>query len=100
MVSDRQRRGSLFAPIHWSDATASAARIGDLVMPETDRYSGQPDAKATPAAIAPVAFAFRGFALTRAPIALPDRHLVGARRASRNGHRPAAGDQRRPRDLA
>ena len=65
MVSDRQRRGSLFAPIHWSDATASTARICDLVMPETDRYSGQPDAKATPASIAPVAFAFRGFALTR-----------------------------------
>ena len=62
VVSDGQRRGSLFAPIHWSDATASAARICDLVMPETDRYSGQPDAKATPAAIAPVRFAFRGFA--------------------------------------
>jgi assimilatory nitrate reductase catalytic subunit len=72
MVSDRQRRGSLFAPIHWSDATASAARICDLVMPETDRYSGQPDAKATPAAIAPVTFAYRGFALTRAPLDLPD----------------------------
>src|SRR5262249_9993738 len=63
--------GSLFAPIHWSDATASCARIGDLVMPETDRYSGQPDAKATPASIAPVDFAFRGFALTRRPIGVP-----------------------------
>ena len=72
-VSETQRRGSLFVPIHWSDATASSARIGDLVMPETDRYSGQPDAKATPAAIAPVAFAFRGFALSRQPLALPDR---------------------------
>jgi assimilatory nitrate reductase catalytic subunit len=71
-VSDRQRRGSLFCPIHWSDATASAARICDLVMPETDRYSGQPDAKATPASIAPVRFAYRGFALTRRPVDLPD----------------------------
>jgi assimilatory nitrate reductase catalytic subunit len=71
-VSARQRRGSLFAPIHWSDATASSARICDLVMPDTDRYSGQPEAKATPAKIAPVAFAFRGFALTRRPLALPD----------------------------
>src|SRR5262245_53920014 len=70
-VTDRQRPGSLFAPIHWSDATASCARIGDLVMPETDRYSGQPDAKATPASIAPVDFAFRGFALTRRPIGVP-----------------------------
>ncbi|HET9817276.1 MAG TPA: molybdopterin-dependent oxidoreductase [Xanthobacteraceae bacterium] len=70
-VSEWQRRGCLFAPIHWSDATASTARIGDLVMPETDRYSGQPDAKATPASIAPVRFAFRGFALTRRPISPP-----------------------------
>jgi assimilatory nitrate reductase catalytic subunit len=72
IVTEWQRRGSLFASIHWSDATASAARIGDLVMPETDRYSGQPDAKATPAAIAPEPFAFRGFALTRQPLSLPD----------------------------
>jgi assimilatory nitrate reductase catalytic subunit len=71
VVTDRQRRGSLFAPIHWSDATASAARICDLVMPETDRHSGQPDAKATPSSIAPVAFGFRGFALSRAPLDLP-----------------------------
>jgi assimilatory nitrate reductase catalytic subunit len=70
-VTDRQRPGSLFAPIHWSEATASTARVGDLVMPETDRYSGQPDAKATPASIAPVDFAFRGFALTRRPIGVP-----------------------------
>ena len=70
-VDERQRRGCLFAPIHWSDATASAARVGDLVMPETDRYSGQPDAKATPASIAPVRFAFRGFAVTRRPISPP-----------------------------
>ena len=71
VVSDGQRPGSLFAPIHWSHATASAARIGELVAPATDPHSGQPEAKATPAAIAPVAFASRGFALTRRPIVLP-----------------------------
>jgi assimilatory nitrate reductase catalytic subunit len=60
-----QRRGSLFVPIHWSDVTAAAARACDLVAPETDPLSGQPEAKATPAAIAPVALAYRGFALAR-----------------------------------
>jgi assimilatory nitrate reductase catalytic subunit len=70
-VSAGQQPGSLFAPIHWSSATASCARIDDLVAPVTDPHSGQPEAKATPAAIAPVAFASRGFALTRRPIALP-----------------------------
>ncbi len=71
VVSEGQRPGSLFAPIHWSAATASSARIGDLVAPATDPHSGQPEAKATPAAIAPVAFASRGFVLSRRAIALP-----------------------------
>ncbi|MBO0713002.1 MAG: molybdopterin-dependent oxidoreductase, partial [Acetobacteraceae bacterium] len=35
-ISDAQQPGSLFVPIHWSDATASSARIGDLVAAETD----------------------------------------------------------------
>ena len=61
---------------------ASSARVGDLVAPRTDPYSGQPEAKATPAAIAPVDFRMRGFALTRQPIALPRGHLVGARRGA------------------
>jgi len=71
MVSAGQQEGALFAPIHWSDATASCARVGDLVTPAADPHSGQPEAKATPAAIAPAAFASRGFALTRRPAALP-----------------------------
>src|SRR5262249_24613165 len=36
-----------------------------------DPLSGQPEAKATPAAIAPVAYALRGFMRTRRPLALP-----------------------------
>ncbi len=70
-VSESQRRGSLFAPIHWSDETASSARVGDLVAPATDPYSGQPESKTTPVTIEPVAFAFRGFALSRTPLAIP-----------------------------
>jgi assimilatory nitrate reductase catalytic subunit len=70
-ITDRQRRGSLFAPIHWSGATAAAARIGDLVMPETDLHSGQPDSKATPASISPIRYAWRGFVLTRRRVDLP-----------------------------
>ena len=83
VTSAGQQRGSIFAPIHWSDANASSARVGDLVSPQTDPFSGQPEAKATPVAVAPVAFAYRGFALSREPLALPDGHLVGARRAAR-----------------
>ncbi len=71
VFSDRQRRRSLFVPIHWSRVNASSARVGDLVMPHTDPFSGQPESKATPASIAPVSYEFRGFALTRQPIELP-----------------------------
>jgi assimilatory nitrate reductase catalytic subunit len=71
LISDDQRRGSLFAPIHWSNENSSAARIGDLVAPYIDPFSGQPEAKATAVSIAPINFAMRGFALARHPIKLP-----------------------------
>ncbi len=72
VVSEGQRRGSVFAPIHWSDATASSARIGDLVAPVTDPVSGQPEAKATPVSVQTVTFAWHGMALGRAPLTLPE----------------------------
>ncbi len=71
MVSEAQRPGSLFVPIHWSAQTASCATVGDLVGSHTDPHSGQPEAKATPAHIAPVAFPLGGFARSPRPIALP-----------------------------
>lgn len=64
--------GSLFAPIHWSAETASHARIGAAVQPDCDPFSGQPEMKATPARIAPVTFASRGFVLSRDGFALPE----------------------------
>ncbi|MGC2122235.1 MAG: molybdopterin-dependent oxidoreductase [Xanthobacteraceae bacterium] len=70
-IAPGQQRGSIFAPIHWSDATATHARIGALVMPAYDPFSGQPEVKATPACIAPVDFAYGGFVLTRRPVEFP-----------------------------
>jgi assimilatory nitrate reductase catalytic subunit len=71
VVSANQQPGSLFVPIHWSTQTASGACAGDLVAGETDPYSGQPEAKATPAAIAPVHFKLRGVARSRGALNLP-----------------------------
>ena len=45
------RRGALFAPMHWSGAFASAARVGALIAPVTDPVSGQPQSKFTPVGI-------------------------------------------------
>jgi assimilatory nitrate reductase catalytic subunit len=67
-VTERQQRGMLFAPIHWNDVTASFARVGSLAAAFTDPVSGQPEAKATPAAIAPKAYQQRGFVLSRKPL--------------------------------
>jgi assimilatory nitrate reductase catalytic subunit len=71
VVTPAQARGALFAPIHWNDETASNARTGTLVHAIVDPYSGQPDCKATPVAIAPVAVRFSGFILSRQRITLP-----------------------------
>jgi len=71
VVSPRQQRGMLFAPIHWSEVTASTARVGALVAPFTDPFSGQPENKATPVSIVPYEYVFRGFALSRTPLELP-----------------------------
>jgi assimilatory nitrate reductase catalytic subunit len=72
-VDERQQRGMLFAPIHWSLETASAARVGALVAPLTDPFSGQPESKATPVSIAPYEYVFRGFALSRRRLDLPSQ---------------------------
>jgi assimilatory nitrate reductase catalytic subunit len=85
VVSDRQQRGMLFAPIHWSEATATGSRVGALVAPFTDPFSGQPENKATPASIAAYEYVFRGFALSRRPLALP-AHAWWARVAVPGGY--------------
>jgi assimilatory nitrate reductase catalytic subunit len=84
-VSDRQQRGMLFAPIHWSEATASTARVGALVAPFTDAFSGQPENKATPASITPYDYVFRGFVLSRTELELPP-HALWARVAVTGGY--------------
>jgi assimilatory nitrate reductase catalytic subunit len=71
VVSERQQRGMLFAPIHWSEENSASGRVGALVAPFTDPFSGQPENKATPVAIEAVTFAQRGFVLSRKPMVFP-----------------------------
>lgn len=70
-MSDQQQIGSVFAYIHWNGETAPSARISNLVAPFADPYSGQPEAKATPCKIEPVAFAAEGFCVSRRVIPMP-----------------------------
>ncbi|MGJ4910760.1 nitrate reductase [Bradyrhizobium sp. HKCCYLS2033] len=84
VVSERQQRGMLFAPIHWNATNSSHGRVGALVASHTDPFSGQPEAKATPAAISPYEYVFRGFILSRTELALPS-HLWWARATVQGG---------------
>jgi assimilatory nitrate reductase catalytic subunit len=70
-ITTNQERGAIFVPMHWNDETASNARTGSLVHAICDPFSGQPDFKSTPAALAPVAVKSAGFMLARKRISLP-----------------------------
>ncbi|VXB22475.1 Nitrate reductase [Burkholderia sp. 8Y] len=63
------QRGSVFVPIHWSDQTASDARVGAVVNPVVDPVSGEPEFKHTPVAVEKFHVTWHGFSLSRnAPV--------------------------------
>ena len=64
-VDEDQRPGSLFVPIHWSDALARSARVDALVNPALDPVSGQPEFKHTPARIETFQACWHAFVLSR-----------------------------------
>ncbi|HYM02668.1 MAG TPA: molybdopterin-dependent oxidoreductase [Stellaceae bacterium] len=69
-LSGDQRRGEVFAPMHWTDRFTSSGPVDRLVGAAVDPVSGQPELKATPVGITPVATLWRGVLLRRseAPI--------------------------------
>jgi assimilatory nitrate reductase catalytic subunit len=71
VVDSGQQPGSLFVPIHWNASNSAFGRIGDLVAACYDPVSGQPELKATPAAVMPVEFKYGIIALAREPIDFP-----------------------------
>ncbi|AQR72726.1 nitrate reductase [Sphingomonas sp. LM7] len=71
-LSTGQRRGELFVPIHWTDQHSTGGRAGLLPRSLVDPHSGQPGFKSTPARIAAVAVAWRGFLLAAEEVKQPD----------------------------
>jgi assimilatory nitrate reductase catalytic subunit len=71
-VSDEQRIGSVFVPMHWNDAYARSARVDALAAPITDPISGQPEFKHTPVHVEPYRPIWQGFVLSRDRLALPE----------------------------
>jgi len=62
-VTSRQRPGSLFAPMHFTDRFASAGRVDALVPSVVDPFSGQPASKSAPVSITKYGAAWYGFAV-------------------------------------
>ena len=69
-VSDEQRIGSVFVPMHWNDMFARSARVDALTATITDPISGQPEFKHTPVYVEPYRPAWQGFVLSRERLAL------------------------------
>ncbi|CAN7694759.1 nitrate reductase [Mesorhizobium sp. LjNodule214] len=66
LVTPRQRQGSLFAPMHWTDQFAAKGRLDALTASLTDPVSGQPALKHVAVRIEKFAAKAFGFAVMRA----------------------------------
>ena len=71
-VSEDQRPGSVFVPMHWNDAFARSARVDALVAPITDSISGQPESKHTPVRVEAYQSVWQGFVLSRTRLDFAD----------------------------
>jgi assimilatory nitrate reductase catalytic subunit len=71
LVTDRAAPGQVFAPMHWTGETASAARVDVLVPGLVDPVSGQPESKAAAVAVQRFAAKWYGFAVCAGDFAPP-----------------------------
>ena len=68
VVTEEQRMGSVFVPMHWNDFLASKGRVNALVNPVVDPISGQPESKHTPIKITSYQPVWYGFMFSRSPL--------------------------------
>ncbi|WP_257265293.1 molybdopterin dinucleotide binding domain-containing protein [Endozoicomonas sp. ONNA2] len=71
-VSDDQRRGEVFMPMHWTRQHSGTGFSGVLVNPVLDPVSRQPDLKHTPVAVEPYHTGQYGVLMTRERVAIGD----------------------------
>ena len=65
LLTDRQARGNVFVPMHWTGQFAGMARVDTLVTANVDPVSGQPALKMAQVAIRPFQARWYGFAILR-----------------------------------
>lgn len=92
IISDGQRPGSLFVPMHWNNQFARQGRVNNLLMAVTDPHSGQPESKQVAVAIAAWLPAWKGELFSRQSVPIP-ASLHWRRRAAQGiSHLSLAGD--------
>ena len=67
-ITETQQFGSLFVPMHWTAQLSSQGRVGAVVNPVVDPYSGQPESKQTPVRITPYQPTWYAMVLSRTPV--------------------------------
>ncbi len=93
LVSEKQKQGTVFVPMHWNDTNANLARVDALIASNPDPVSGQPELKFTAVEAKAFLAAWYGFAVTAQR---PDKQNVGywAEARADNGFRlELAGEQ-------
>ncbi|MDP3299021.1 MAG: molybdopterin-dependent oxidoreductase, partial [Phenylobacterium sp.] len=84
-ITDAQRAGGVFMPMHWSRAYAPKGMVNPLVSGRVDPVSGQPEFKHTPARIQAYRETWRGFFLSRMAVSPPDGLDLVWRRMTQDG---------------
>jgi len=64
-ITDAQRPGDIFVPMHWNDRYTAQGRINTLIGAHTDPHSGQPESKHGSAAVTALPAAWHGLLLSR-----------------------------------
>ena len=71
-ITDSQKQGCLFVPMHWTEQYASKGRMGALVNPVVDPIAKQPESKHTPVRIKTYQPLWQGFILSRRELAVTE----------------------------
>lgn len=79
LVTEAVVPGQVFAPMHWTAETASAARIDALIPGRVDPISGQPDSKAAAVRLSRFAACWYGFAVSLADVTPKAEYWAKAR---------------------
>ncbi len=93
LLTERQMRGSVFVPMHWTGETAPSARVDTLVSSRADPLSGQPALKMSRVSVVRHGPEIYGFLVTtKRPADLPFAYWAIAK--AEGGYRVEfAGDQ-------